>query len=604
MNDIKAKEITQDQLIRVLKASTNPSSSLRYGFILGAGASINSKIPSGSTLAKKWYYEICEDVSDDILKQWEDSISNFDKNNLAEFYTKIFAKRFEVDYQAGYEELQRYMDKAEPSIGYSFLAQLLDETPNKFVITTNFDTMIEDALFGLKKSKPLVLGHELLSQYINPVFPSRPTIIKIHRDFLFDPYNTDDTIQKLDKQWQESLKPVLDENAIIVIGYGGNDDSLMNYLKQIKDRKPIYWCYRGNKNKLSKKIKDVLTKQDFIVQINGFDKLMLTINDKLGFEHIIDKDDIENSSIVKNALNYVKRYEKQLEELTKEDLDKEEQIAIKKLLPSWWEYELKAQKEKDNNKKEEIYKEGLKVFKNSYELINNYANLLTDLNRYDEAEIYYKKAFKLNPHHSNSIGNYARLLYKTDRNNEAEIYYQKALEVDPKHTNNCINYAALLQKLDRDNEAEIYYQKALELNAHNVNFYGNYAILLQKLNKDNEAKKYYQKSLDIAPNNSIMNGNYAQFLLLQDEREKARQYIDNAFNSKDKENDLLLELWFYRLAHYSEYFDTAQKELDKLLDKGYKSIGWDFSKNIERAKKERHKNIKLLEEYANKITKE
>ena len=47
--------------------------------------------------------------------------------------------------------------------------------------------------------------------------------------------------------------------------------------------------------------------------------------------------------------------------------------------------------------------------------------------------------------------------------------------------------------------------------------------------------------------------------------------------------------------------DEAIKELDSLLSKGIKSIGWDFSKNIEQAKKEGHKNIELLEEYAQKI---
>ena len=52
MSNIKAKEITQDQLIRVLQQSKKPNSILRYGFILGAGASVNSKIPSGSKLAK------------------------------------------------------------------------------------------------------------------------------------------------------------------------------------------------------------------------------------------------------------------------------------------------------------------------------------------------------------------------------------------------------------------------------------------------------------------------------------------------------------------------------------------------------------------------
>jgi Tfp pilus assembly protein PilF len=492
MSELKARKITQEQLLRLLKDSKESNSSMRYGFILGAGTSVKSKIPSGSELAKKWYEIIKEDMTQEQRIQWEKSIG-LDEDNLAESYTKIFAKRFEANYQAGYEELQRYMDKAEPSVGYSFLAQLLDETQNKFVITTNFDTMVEDALFALKKSKPMVLGHELLSKYINPIAPSRPTIIKIHRDFLFDPYNTDDDIKELDAQWQEALKPVLSENAMIVIGYGGNDDSLMNYLNEIKDKKLIYWCYREEKD-LTPKIKGLLGKNDFVVKINGFDKFMLMLNSKLEFAQIIDKEKIENSPIVKNALNFAKRYEKQLEELAKEELDQEERKAIKKLLPSWWEYQLLVDKENDNDKKEQIYKDGLEAHPHSHELMNNYANLLQKINRDDEAEVYYKKALELDKDDALYNGNYALGLQKLNLDDEAEEYYKKALALEPNHTNNNGNYASLLQKLNRDNEAEKYYKKALVLEPNHADFNGNYAQLLLIQGKQEEAKVFLQKS--------------------------------------------------------------------------------------------------------------
>lgn len=532
-SEIRAKEISQESLFRLLKDSTQKNSSIHFGFILGAGASVKSGIKSGSELARKWYEEIKEDLNDSDFEKWNKD-KEINEKNLAESYTKIFTKRFEIDFRAGYEELQRYMDKAEPSIGYSFLAQLLSKTSHKFIITTNFDTMVEDALFGLKEAKPLVLGHELLSKYINPTSPTRPTIIKIHRDFLLDPYNTDDEIKELDEQWKESLEPLLKEHSMIVIGYGGNDDSLMNYLTEIKDRKPIYWCYRDDKSKLSSKIINLLTKKDFIVQIHGFDKFMLLLNDKLNLGTIIDKEEINNSPIVKNALKYADKYKKQLEELTKDKLNEEEQKAVEKLLPSWWHYELVVENEEDNDKKEKIYLDGLKAYPKSYQLMGNYANLLKDINRDSEAETYYKEALEIKPNHANTNGNYATLLQKLYRDSEAEVYYKKALGIEPNHANT--------------------------------------------------------------------NGNYAQFLLVLGKKEEAKSYIENAFKNQPIENDLLIELWFYRLAHYSEYFEEAKKEIDTLLEKGIRSIGWDFSRNIEQAKKEAHKDIKLLEEYAKKIT--
>jgi hypothetical protein len=50
--------------------------------------------------------------------------------------------------------------------------------------------------------------------------------------------------------------------------------------------------------------------------------------------------------------------------------------------------------------------------------------------------------------------------------------------------------------------------------------------------------------------------------------------------------DLLVELWFYRLAHCPDYRQQAIRQLDVLLKNGAKSIGWDFSANIERAKEQ------------------
>ena len=432
MSELKAKNITQTQLLQAVYDANKLGSSVRYGFVLGAGASVKSGIPSGTKLATQWYDEIKAFINEDELKIWTDDIDGFDEENLVSSYTKIFAKRFEVDYHLGYQELQRYMDNAKPSIGYSFLAQVLDKTANKFVITTNFDTMTEDALFELGSAKPLVLGHEVLSKFINAVSPTRPTIIKIHRDFLFDPYNTDEEIEELDKQWQESLEPVLTENSMIVLGYGGNDESLMNYLEKISNRKPIYWCYR-EEYELSEKIKSLLTERDFIVKITSFDKFMLLLSDKLGFEALINQEDIEESQIVKNAIGYAKAYSKQLEELTKEELNFKEQKAIKKLLPSWWDYELEVRNEDDINKKNKIYEEGIKIYPKSHELYENYAiYLYIMLKKYDKAEECYKKALELEQGIDIYYANYAGFLYDIKKEyKKAEGYYKKALNINP-----------------------------------------------------------------------------------------------------------------------------------------------------------------------------
>jgi hypothetical protein len=65
----------------------------------------------------------------------------------------------------------------------------------------------------------------------------------------------------------------------------------MGYLREATSRKPIYWCCR-NKSRLSTEIKSLLTERDFIVEIGGFDRFMLMLNDKLKHDPIIDPDNV------------------------------------------------------------------------------------------------------------------------------------------------------------------------------------------------------------------------------------------------------------------------------------------------------------------------
>ena len=62
-------------------------------------------------------------------------------------------------------------------------------------------------------------------------------------------------------------------------------------------------------------------------------------------------------------------------------------------------------------------------------------------------------------------------------------------------------------------------------------------------------------------------------------------------------------MWFYRYAHYKKYYKQSEKELEKLISKNAKSIGWNLEEHIKIANKNGHPNIKKLQEFADKITK-
>ena len=638
------KEITQKDLVRIFKDNYENKSDTRFVFLLGAGASVQSGISSANTLAKKWIEEIKEDLGDNFEKWITDT--KIDRDNLAFSYTEIFQKRFEHNPKNGYEYLQKLMEGIEPSIGYSILSQILEQTNHNFVITTNFDSLIEDALFLFTSQRPLVCGHESLASFIQ-LNSTRPTIIKVHRDILLDPYNTPANTCSLETSFENALKPILVNSPMIILGYGGNDKSIMNLLNN-NQRQAIYWCVRNTAN-ISPEIKEILEKNemDRIVKIDGFDEFMVALfSNVYNFESIksLSEDDDTKSLIVQNALEKVQKYKKQLnsfkEEVKKSD-SKDFKENSKSILPNSWDYILKADFEKDIEEKNKIYLEGMDAYKNNLELTHSYAIFLHSIKKdYENAEIYYNNCLKIDSNDFAVNGNYAIFLHiiKKDYKN-AEIHYQKSLKINPNSANTCIGYAKFLYKIKKDYLlAETFYEKSLKIDANNDNFYVEYAFFIEDINKDyikaetfykkalninsenagvngtyanflNKIKKeyeqaefYYKKSLNINPSNANFNGNYSQFLLIQNRKEEAQQYLQKAFESQTTEEDLLVELWFYKLAHFQEEYTMAKNKLDELIALEYKSPNWDLSQNIEQAIKENHPHVEVLKEYANKIS--
>ncbi|WP_417327224.1 tetratricopeptide repeat protein [Halarcobacter sp.] len=598
-----AKEINLKQFLQIFKDQANNNlSTNKYCFLLGAGASVSSNIPSGESLAKKWFNEIKNILDEEELMKWKKE-KKIDEEDLASSYSSIYEKRFEVNKAEGYFEIQRNLENKEPSIGYAYLGKILAESNHKFVITTNFDSLIEDSLFLYTNSKPLVCGHESLASYID-THTNRPTIVKIHRDVLLEPFSEKETIDELKKQWKEALKPLVSNFHLVVIGYAGNDGSLMDYLSDIEDRKNIYWCKRESSS-INEKINDLLSDNDFIVNIEGFDSLMIEIKSSLDLNNIKTSD---IRDLAEKRMNKFEEQEKKFADKLNKN-DSEVTDAIKSTLPDWIKKYYEIEKEKDIEKKNLLYRESINDFE---ELYHYYAIFLTDIKKdYEEAENYYKKALDLDPNDVSYNGNYAIFLKNIKKDyEEAEIYYKKALDLDPNDAVYNGNYALFLNEIKKDyKEAENYYKKALDLDPNNANCNGNYAIFLITTKKDYEnAEKYYKKALERNPNNANCNGNYASLLFIKGEKKLAKKYLENSFKLNENENennsDLALELWFYVLAHFQERFTEAKEKLDELLVKGYKSIGWDFSQNIERAKEDGHFNIEELEKYAKLITEE
>lgn len=290
----------------------------RFAFILGAGASFQSGVPMAGQLVDRWLRELSarENHAGLPLAEWATEanlgIRGFSYERAVEHYSEVFARRFEDREEEGHAYLERILHGKEPSFGYSVLAQILAKTRHCVVITTNFDNLVADALAIYTDKLPLVCGHESLAGFVR-ANPRRPLVLKIHRDLLLAPKNRSHEIAALPEPLADSLRALLRSFTPIVIGYGGNDGSLMNLLGETLNPGDIpgglFWCYWEGGGAPGEPIMKVMRRHGgALIPIKGFDELMLLLNHRLGYP-LMDR------RIEEQARERVRRYRENFEAL-------------------------------------------------------------------------------------------------------------------------------------------------------------------------------------------------------------------------------------------------------------------------------------------------
>jgi protein O-mannosyl-transferase len=120
---MSAKSLTNKGFLADFQARHEHFTNRRFCFILGAGASVQSGIPSGKELVAKWLGElhVREDTGGMPIEEWAAAdnlgITGFQYDKAASFYPQVFKRRFQEDPELGYAFLEKAMTDKEPSYG-------------------------------------------------------------------------------------------------------------------------------------------------------------------------------------------------------------------------------------------------------------------------------------------------------------------------------------------------------------------------------------------------------------------------------------------------------------------------------------------------------
>lgn len=273
----------QSHLLNILKTTSEHHPN--FVVLLGAGASKSSGVKLAGELVTEWrnnhykMYKNGEESKDEYLKRhyWF---------NSPEEYSLLFESLYDQPSQRR-EFIESCLTESSPSWGYIYLINLIRQKVFNTIFTTNFDDLLNEACYQFSSEvRPIVCSHDSSISSIR-ITSNRPKIIKLHGDFLFDNIkNTVRELESLEQNTQDKFKQYASEFGFIVIGYSGNDRSIMdtfNTLLRFDQYFPhgIYWCIRKGAE-ISKSVELLSRFPKFkIIEIEGFDEFFAELNNEL-----------------------------------------------------------------------------------------------------------------------------------------------------------------------------------------------------------------------------------------------------------------------------------------------------------------------------------
>lgn len=270
-----------------------------WTFLVGAGASISSDMPSAQMCIWEWKRRIfltnnpgLEDQFVQLslqsvrqrIQSWLNAQGRFPQEGDPREYSFYIQACFPIleDRRAYFQEKVR---NACPHIGYKMLCHLALQNLVRSVWSTNFDGLAARAA-GQFSLTPIEVGIDSQQRLLRPAQQGEFRCISLHGDYRYDELkNTPEEVQSLESLICQSLIKEVQETSLIISGYSGRDQSIMNALSQAY-AKPgtgmLFWCGIEREDPpqhiaaLIRRAREH-GREAYYVSTNGFDDLMIRL---------------------------------------------------------------------------------------------------------------------------------------------------------------------------------------------------------------------------------------------------------------------------------------------------------------------------------------
>lgn len=241
--------------------------SKRYVLFIGSGISKDVGVPSG--------WDILMDTLKKIRQQEEKTVQDFSNEEIEQYYKNTHNEQYSYSdlisslYPSN-EEQREYLKKCfegiEPGEAHNCIAEMVRRGLIKFIITTNFDLLLETSLDnkGLKGQYSVISSDKDVKTSKPWNMESICRIYKIHGTIDQGHIrNTKKDLQKLPINLAKDFQDVIERHGVIVLGYSADDDekAIFDAFNKRKFKGyTLFWAaFKGN---LSENAKKLIHKQD------------------------------------------------------------------------------------------------------------------------------------------------------------------------------------------------------------------------------------------------------------------------------------------------------------------------------------------------------
>ena len=286
--------LSLDAFIRSVGISQTP-----HTLFLGAGASVTSGMPSAQMCIWEWkrdifltnnigletqFSELSLASVRERIQRWLDRQGLYPAQGAPDEYGVYIEACYPIP-ESRRAYFQQKVRLAKPHTGYELLSVLAEHGLIRSVWTTNFDQLASRALANSNVA-PIEIGIDSAHRILRPSKTGELAIVSLHGDYRYDRLkNTSEEVRDQESRLEAGLVEDLRNAPMIVCGYSGRDESIMDALSESLEQSgsgSIYWCVQDS-TAVAKSVTDLIERARsqgrtaYLVVAQGFDDLMIRL---------------------------------------------------------------------------------------------------------------------------------------------------------------------------------------------------------------------------------------------------------------------------------------------------------------------------------------